>query len=60
MVAMRRRWLRIELGPDGPRAVLHAVGHRLPRATEIPLSIATRLAASGVPTVVRREGSASC
>ncbi|HYD08968.1 MAG TPA: hypothetical protein VEA78_02605 [Acidimicrobiales bacterium] len=50
---MQRRWLRIELGPDGPRAVLHAVSHRVPRTTVVPLAVATRLAARGVPTVVR-------
>jgi hypothetical protein len=44
----------IEVGRNATRAVLHTIPHRLPRATVVPLGLATRLAAAGVPLVVRR------
>jgi len=52
-----RRWLVVEIGDRARRAVLHTVPHRVPRTTVIPLGVAARLAASGVPMVVKRTGS---
>lgn len=49
-----RRWLVVEIGKGAVRAVLHSVPHRLPHAAAVPLGVAARLAAGGVPLVVRR------
>jgi hypothetical protein len=49
-----RRWLEIEVGRNARRAVLHSIPHRLPRAVVVPIGVAARLAATGVPLVLRR------
>ena len=52
------RWLVIEIGRSATRAILHSIPHRVPRAVVVPLAVASRLAAVGVPLVVRHEDDA--
>lgn len=53
----RVSFVRVRLGDSWVRAEVVGVGHRWPRTLTVPLSVAARLAADGVPIVVRREGS---
>jgi hypothetical protein len=46
-------WVRIDLSGPHPRALAHGAGHRLPRTVAVPVRDAVRLAADGVPLVVR-------
>lgn len=46
-------WLTIENQSGRRRAVLHTVIHRRPRDLTISLATAARLAAGGVPLVIR-------
>ena len=50
----RVQWVRIDLTADVPRAEVAGIGHRQPVIRPIPLRTANALAASGVPTLVRR------
>lgn len=53
---MRRVALvRIVTGPEGVRAEAVGTGHRLPTTRAIPLAMASRLVAGGVPVVQRHE-----
>jgi hypothetical protein len=55
-VGMRRVALvRVVSGRDGVRAEAVGTGHRLPVTRAIPLATAMRLAAQGVPLVLRDE-----
>lgn len=56
LLGLRRvSWVRIVLTDGGvARAEVAGLGHRLPVVRSVPLATATSLAASGVPTVVRR------
>lgn len=51
----RFSWVRIVLTDDEPVCEVVGIGHRRPVVRRIPLHTATALAASGVPTVVRRS-----
>lgn len=51
-------WLTIDTVGGRARAVLHTVLHRRPRDLVVSLATATKLAASGVPVVVRRDDGA--
>jgi len=53
----RVAWIRVTQGARGSRAEAFALGHRLPRVVPIPVSAAKRLAAQGVPVVVRHDRS---
>jgi hypothetical protein len=56
---MRRiSWVRIDLTGDRPRAEVAGVGQRRPVTRTVPLSVAAELAASGVPTFIRRRSDA--
>jgi hypothetical protein len=50
---MRGSWVLVEIGDDGPRARLHYVAHRIPRAMDVPVAVATSLAKRGMRLVVR-------
>ena len=50
----RVSWVRIDLTGDEPWAEVAGVGQHRPVTRTIPLSVAGELAASGVPTYVRR------
>lgn len=51
----RVSYVRVRLGEAWVRAEVVGVGHRWPRTVPVPMSVAARLAAEGVPVVVRRE-----
>lgn len=51
----RVSYVRVRIGDAWVRAEVVGVGHRWPRSVPVPLSVAARLAAAGVPIVVRRE-----
>lgn len=52
----RVSWVRIVVGPDGPRCDVVGTGHRRTHIRRVPLHTATALMAAGVPGVVRRVG----
>ena len=53
-------WVRIAVDEDGVvQAAVAGLGHRRPLMRPVPLSTATALAASGVPTVIRTLSSRS-
>lgn len=51
----RVSYVRVRLGEAWVRAEVVGVGHRWPRIVPVPMSVAARLAAEGVPVVVRWE-----
>lgn len=51
---VRPGWLTIDSDGASARAVLHTVIHRRPRDLVVSLTTAARLAARGVPVLVRR------
>jgi hypothetical protein len=54
----RGGWIRVVVRPgEAPYAELHEIGHRIPRVRRISVSVAARLASSGVPLVVNQQTS---
>jgi hypothetical protein len=55
-VGMRRvAWVRVTTGPSGTKSEVVGIRHRGTDVTRIPLRVAARLAADGVPVVVHRH-----
>ncbi len=52
-------WVRIDLTGDVPRAEVAGVGQHRPVTRSVPLNVASDLAASGVPTYIRRRAVAA-
>lgn len=52
----RVAWVVVTVDGAGVRATAGGVPHRLPRTVAISMAEANRLAAQGVPVVVRRPG----
>ncbi|MEA3078366.1 MAG: hypothetical protein QOF60_3274 [Actinomycetota bacterium] len=53
---MRRvAWVRVTTGPSGTKSEVVGIRHRGTDVTRIPLRVAARLAADGVPVVVHRH-----
>jgi hypothetical protein len=50
-------WVRLHVRDDDLAAEAVGVGFRLPATRSIPVSVAARLIASGVPSVTHRSGS---
>jgi hypothetical protein len=58
LVGLRRvDWIRLLVDEDHVGAEAVGVGFRLPATCPIPMSVATRLIASGVPHVTRHLGT---
>ena len=58
-VGLRRvAWVRVTVDAAGSRCEAVGTGHRSPVVRRIPLSLATRLIAAGVPSVVVRRPEA--
>jgi hypothetical protein len=59
-VGLRRvSWVVVTVDGDRVHAAAAGVCHRLPRTVPIPVKDAMRLAADGVPVVVRRTPAAA-
>ena len=54
----RVAWVRVAVDAAGVRCEAVGTGHRSPVVRRIPLSMATRLIAAGVPSVVVRRPDA--
>jgi hypothetical protein len=54
----RVQWVRVLVDGESTRAEAIGVAHRRPATVPISLRMASRLAAAGVPTVVRHLGTA--
>ena len=56
MAGLRRvSWVRIDLTGGAPWAEVAGVGQHRPVTRTIPLSVASDLAAAGIPTYIRRR-----